>query len=131
MKNIKVSTEVKLSTLWVLVMLNMVFADIFSIIVELISNDVLNIPGNVRSMMAIAAILTNLPIIMIFLSRVLSYKFNRIFNILVGVFTIIYIIGGGSTLVHYLIIASIEIALLFVIIITAFRWKDPAQAIYD
>lgn len=131
MKNIKVSTEVKLSTLWVLVMLNMVFADIFSIIVELISNDVLNIPGNVRSMMAIAAILTNLPIIMIFLSRVLSYKFNRIFNILVGVFTIIYIIGGGSTLVHYLIIASIEIALLLVIIITAFRWKDPAQAIYD
>lgn len=131
MKNIKVSTEVKLSTLWVLVMLNMVFADIFSIIVELISNDVLNIPGNVRSMMAIAAILTNLPIIMIFLSRVLSYKFNRIFNILVGVFTIIYIIGGGSTLVHYLIIASIEIALLLVIIITAFRWKDPAQVIYD
>ncbi|MEN0049125.1 MAG: DUF6326 family protein [Bacteroidota bacterium] len=117
-------TKVKLSTLWILVLFNMIFADIFSFIVELKQGGILDIPGEVNIIMAIAAILTNIPIFMIFLSRILPYRSNKIVNMIAGIFTIIYIIGGGSWLPHYLIIASIEVALLLVIIRLAFRWKD-------
>jgi len=113
----------KLSTLWIVVMLNMIFADILSIMIELMNKNTLDIiGGNVNTTMAIAAIITNIPILMIFFSRVLPYKVNRISNIIASVVTIIYIIGGGSLLPHYLIIGSIEIMLLIVIFWKSWKW---------
>ena len=123
MKSTVLDVKVKLSILWVLVMLNMIFADIFSIIVALVNGNVMDIPAEVTTMMAIAAILTNIPIFMIFLARVLPYKANRWANTIAGVFTILYVVGGAVCLPHYLIIASIEIILLLTIIILAFRWR--------
>jgi hypothetical protein len=37
-----IDVRVKLSTLWVVVMLNMIFADIFSIMIELVNKNTLN-----------------------------------------------------------------------------------------
>ena len=45
---------------------------------------------------ALAAVFTNIPILMILLSRILLYKINRITNILAGILVIIYVIGGGD-----------------------------------
>ena len=104
-------------------MFNMVFADIFSIMVELVTRNTLNIPGNVKTIMAIAAIVTNIPIVMIYLSRVLEYKVNRILNIIAAIFTIIYVIGGGDTAPHYIINATIEVILLIMIIVYSLKWK--------
>ena len=116
--------RVKLSTLWILVMFNMVFADIYLIMVELVNRNTLDIPGDVRTIMAIAAVVTNIPIIMIFLSRMLKYKANRISNIIAGVLTIIYVIGGGDKAPHYIVAASIEVIILIVIIVISVRWKN-------
>jgi len=121
---IKIDTKVRLSTLWIVVLINMIFADIFSIMVELVNGNSLNIPGNVRVIMAIAAVVTNIPIMMIYLSRVLKYKTNRVVNIVAAILTIIYVIGGGDTAPHYLIIATIEILLLITIIIYSLKWKN-------
>ncbi|RSC92867.1 DUF6326 family protein [Tenacibaculum singaporense] len=118
------NNRVKLSNLWILVMFNMIFADIFSIIIALTDPSILDIPGDAKIFMGIAVIITNIPILMIFLSRILPYKLNRIANIMVGASTIIYVIGGGSVLLHYIIIASIEVILLILIIRIAFLWKD-------
>lgn len=112
-----------LSTLWIVVLINMIFADIFSIMVELVNGNTLEIPGNVKSVMAIAALVTNVPILMIYLSRVLPYKLNRRANIGAALFTIIYVVAGGSFAPHYLILASIEIIFLVLIIQKAWRWK--------
>jgi hypothetical protein len=123
-KQEKIDMKVKLSTLWIVVMLNVIYADIFSIIVELVNKNTLDIPGNVKTVMAIAAIVTNIPILMIYLSRVLKYKANRWANIIAGFLTIIYVVGGGSISPHYIIVATIEIILLLVIIINSWKWTN-------
>lgn len=120
--------KTKLSTLWVVIMLNLIFADILSIMIELVNKNNIEIIGNdVATTMAIAAIITTIPISMIYLSRSLPYHINRIVNILAAFLTIIYVIGGGSFAPHYIIIATIEVALLFVIIFKALKWNNPEE----
>lgn len=123
----KPDMKVKLSTLWIVVLINMIFADIFSIMVELVNKDTLNIPGDVKTIMAIAAIVTNIPILMIYFSRILEYKANRIINMIAAILTIIYVIGGGDTAPHYLIIASIEVILLIMILVYSIKWKNEVN----
>lgn len=117
-----IDMQVRLSTLWIVVMINMIFADIFSIMIELVNRNTLNIPGDVKMVMAIAALVTNVPILMIYLSRVLSFKLNRIVNMIAAVFTMIYVVGGGDFAPHYIIIASIELIALVLIVIHAWKW---------
>jgi len=121
----KTDIKVKLSTLWIVVMLNMIYADIYSIMVELVNKNTLDIPGNVKTIMAVAAIVTNIPILMIYLSRVLKYEANRWANIIAGLLTIIYVVGGGDLSPHYIIVASIEIILLLIILVNSWKWHDP------
>ena len=120
-----VDMKAKLSTLWIVVLINMIFADIFSIMVELVNKDILHIPGDVKVIMAIAAIVTNIPILMIYFARVLPYKPNRWANIIAGILTIIYIVGGGDMAPHYIIIAAIEVICLLLIIVSSWKWKKP------
>jgi len=121
-------TKTKISTLWIIVTLNIVFADIYSIFVELSGGDLMAIPGDVETMMFIAVFLTNIPIMMIYLSRVLNFKINRCLNIGAAILTIIYIIGGASMTLHYIAAASIEVAVLLFIIWMAWKWREPAAA---
>lgn len=118
-------TQNKLSTLWIIVMMNLLFADILSIMVELVNKNTLDdILGEVTSTMAIAAVLTNIPILMIYFSKSLSFSINRKLNMIAGFITIIFVIGGGSLLPHYLICASIEVITLLIIIKIAWTWKN-------
>lgn len=117
-------TKVKLSTLWIAIMFNLLFADILSIMVELVNKNTLDIIGEIKSTMAIAAVVTNIPILMIYFARQLNYKANRILNIIAGLVTIIFVIGGGSLTPHYIICASIEVVLLVIIIWTAWKWVN-------
>lgn len=114
----------KISLLWTVVMLNMIFADIFSIILELVNKNTLAIPGDVKNFMAIAAVMVNVGILMIYFSKALPYRICRILNIVAAIITILFIIGGGSLDPHYLIIAAIEIAALIYIIFLSFKWKE-------
>lgn len=122
MKAVEIRT--KLSLLWIVVLVNMLFADIFSIMVELVNGNTLNIPGNVKTVMAIAAVVTNIPILMIYFSRTLKYKINRIANIIAATLTIIYVVGGGDKAPHYLIIAAIEVVVLIVIMVYSLKWRN-------
>jgi len=67
----------------------------------------------------------SLAIAMVLLSRVLTYRANRRANIIAGAATIAFVIGGGSTAVHYLFLATIEIACMALIIRYAWKWADP------
>ncbi len=116
--------KVKLSTLWIIVLLNLLFADILSIIIELVNKNTLDILGEVTFTMAIAAIITNIPILMIYFSRSLSYKVNRILNMIASCITILFVVGGGSLLPHYIICASIEVVTLIIILKTAWKWEE-------
>lgn len=117
------NTKIHLSTLWIIVMMNMIYADIFMIVIELVDGNILDIPMDVKTTMFIAAIVTNIPILMIYFSRVLPYKTNRIMNIIAGVLTIVYIIAGGDLSPHYIFIASLETIILLIIIFKAWKWE--------
>lgn len=121
----KFDTRVKLSVLWIAVLMNILFADVFSIMVELVEGNTLNVPGDVKTVMAVAAVITNIPILMIFFSRILKYEVNRILNMTAAVITIVYVIGGGDTAPHYIIMAAIEVVLLLTIIVSALKWTNP------
>ncbi len=124
----KIDTKVLLSTLWIVVMINMLKADILS----------LNIPGaaeevartsasagvSISQLMLVGAIMGNLSIAMIVLSRVLKYGLNRWVNIVVGIVTIAYIWGGMSSYPHYIFIASVETLCLLLIVWFAARWRN-------
>jgi Sec-independent protein secretion pathway component TatC len=73
----------------------------------------------------IAAILLEIPIAMIFLSRVLRYRSNRWANIIAGAITIVFVIGGGSTDLHYIFFATIEVVTMALIVWYAWKWPKP------
>jgi len=115
--------KVRLSTLWVFVMFNMVFADIVGF---------LN-PGALEEMIAmrpaqglllVFSILLEIPIAMIVLSRLLKYRANRWANIIAGVITILWVIGGGNTSVSYIFFATIEVACMLLIVWYAWKWTE-------
>lgn len=119
-----IDIKVKISTLWIVVMLNMIFADIFLIMIELVNKNTIDITMDVKVTMAIAAVVTNIPILMIYYSRVLEPKINRVLNMIAAVSTIIFIIGGGSIMPHYVIIASIEVVCLILIFKESWKWQN-------
>lgn len=124
----KIDTKILLSTLWIMVMINMLKADILS----------LNIPGaaeevartsasggaSIPQLMLIGAVMGQPGIAMIVLSRVLKYGLNRWVNIIVGVVTIAYIWGGMASYPHYIFIATVETLCLVLIIGFAWKWRN-------
>jgi hypothetical protein len=117
------NTKVVLSTLWIVVMFSMIYADIISFITpgsfEEINAMQLNQP-----MLLVFAIIVEIPIIMILLSRVLSRKVNRWANIIASVITILFVVGFRSTYLHYYFFASIEVILMAFIIVIAWVWHQ-------
>lgn len=125
MKNYSKRPRTIIILLWITVLFNMIFADIFSIMIEIIDGGMIEIPEgiSISIAMAVAAILTNIPILMIVLSWLLNYKWNRLLNLGAATFTIIYIVAGGSLVPHYIIMGGIEILLLLILIRVAYKWK--------
>ncbi len=116
-----------LSTLWIVVMINMLKADILSLYIPGALDELMKFAGAtpIPQLMLSGAILMEISTAMILLARVLTYRINRWANILVAIFTIAFIVGGGSTYPHYLFIAAVEIVCLLLIIGIAWRWPNP------
>lgn len=119
--------KVKLSTLWVFVMFNMVFADILSFMNSAFLKELMTgYAGEIQitqGFLLVAAIFLEIPIAMIFLSRVLKYRANRWANIIAGVITILFVIGGGSTYLSYIFFATVEVVCMLLIVWYAWKWS--------
>lgn len=118
----------KLSTLWTFIMFNMVFADIFSFMYPGFMAQIVAgtpIDGTVITpfFLLIAAMVTEISIAMVFLSRFLKPGPNRWVNIAGAVITILWVIGGGSLIPTYIFFASIEVLTCLVIIGMAWNWR--------
>lgn len=112
-----------MSTLWIVVLINMIFADILNFIT----------PGTLAEMMTLRispglllvfAVLLELPIAMVFLSRVLPYRANRWANIAASGVTIPFTIGGGTANLHYAFFATVEVVCMVAIARYAWRWRS-------
>ena len=124
----KIDTKVVLSTLWIVVMINMLKADILSLCIPGVTDELAKFSASagasIPQLMLIGAVMGNLAIAMIILSRVLKYGINRWVNIVVGIVTIAYIWGGMSSTPHYIFIASVETLCLLLIIGFAWKWRN-------
>ncbi len=125
-----VDMRVKLSTLWTFVMINMIFADIFSFMYpgfvrQMAAGDVVDGTRITPAFLLVAAMLTEISMAMVVLSRLLNYRANRWANLFGGLFTILWVIGGGSATPHYIFIASVEVICSAGIIWLAWQWRAP------
>jgi hypothetical protein len=129
------SVSDKISTLWVVVMFNMAFADILGFIdptmqavIAAASTDGLSF-GNIEgvvitpTMLLVAAVFIEVAVLMIYLSRTLQRRANRTANFVATGITAVFILGGGSLQPHYIFFASIELACLAYIVILSRSWS--------
>ena len=122
--------KVKLSTLWIFVLFNMIFADIVGYMNPGALEDI--IKGEVgiqitQELLLLFSIMLEIPIAMIFLSRILKYRANRWANIIAAIITILFVIGGGDTYLSYIFFASVEVVCMLFIVWYAWTWpKEEA-----
>ena len=124
----KIDTKVLLSTLWIVVMINMLKADILSGFIPAMAEELartsVSVGASIPQLMLFGAIMGQLGIAMIILSRVLRYEINRWVNIVAGIVTIAYIWVGMTTYPHYIVIATVETLCLLLIVWFAWTWRN-------
>lgn len=124
----KMDTKVLLSTLWIVVMINMLKADILSLYIpssaEELARTSASTGASISQLMLGGAIMMEISIVMIILSRVLKYGVNRWLNIVVSLITIAFVVGAGASYPHYIFIATIEVICLLLIIWFAWMWRN-------
>jgi len=125
----KLDTKVLLSTLWIVVMINMLKADILSLFIpgaaEEVARTSASAGASIPQLMLVGAVMGQIGIAMIVLSRVLKYGINRWANIVAGIVIIAYIWGGMASYPHYIFIATVETICLLLIIGFAWTWRNP------
>jgi hypothetical protein len=124
----KIDTKVLLSTLWIVVMINMLKADILSLYIPGSAEELAKTSASagipIPQLMLSGAIMMEISIAMIILSRVLKYGINRWVNIIVSLITIAFVVGGGVSYPHYIFIAAVEVICLLLIIWNAWKWRN-------
>lgn len=119
-----------LSTLWIFVTLNYLYCDLIGLMDKNLLSQYLT--GNVEgllideSFLFFAAILMEIPIAMVLLSRVLKHQANRWTNMIAGTIKSLVMVATlfiGSFTLYYLFFAIIEITTTTYIVWLAFSWK--------
>ena len=122
--------RVILSTLWIFVTLNYLYCDVVGLMDSVLLKQYL--VGEVNGMeinqgfLLAGAVLMEIPIAMVILSLILSYKLNRWANIIAGsIKTLVMILTMfvGPTL-YYVFFGTIEIATTIFIVWYAWNWSE-------
>ena len=118
-----------LSTLWMFVTLNYIYADIVTMIANpTIYQKAANLmtPGAVLAL----AVLMEVPIAMVLLSRVLKHKINRWMNIFAGIESSAFVaitVHGPMATPYYMFFAAIEIGCTLFIVWYAWTWSSDTH----
>ncbi len=122
-----ITTKDKLFTLWIFVTVNYIFCDIFTLfysenLKQLMSGAMGGMDITETFLFAFSVIM-ELPMLMIVLSRLLPYKFNRLANIAVGIFMTLVQTATlfGDNMLHYVFFSIIEITTTIIIVWIAIR----------
>jgi hypothetical protein len=125
--------RVKLSTLWIFVMFNYLYADIVTLMDPVILKELMTgYAGSLQiteGFLLGASILMEIPIAMVVLSRILKYRENRWANMIAGTtmtavqFSTLFI--GSSPAFYYIFFSIVEIACTSLIVWYAWKWPNP------
>jgi hypothetical protein len=131
LQDAKIPTKIKLSALWIVLMFLFIYVDHFSLFIPgVIENAIAGEVGGfqvTQVWLVTAMILMVVPSLMIFLSLALPAKVNRWVNIIAGIVYVVVVVGNtiGETWVFYIFASVIEVVLLLLIVV--FAWKWPRQ----
>lgn len=121
-KTVGIDRKVILSTLWIFVMFNYLYGDVFTLFFN---------PEALKETMTAGAVvgfafLMEMAIAMVLLSRILKYRANRWANIIAGIIMTALmswtLSGGMSSAPYYIFFAAIEIPCTLFIVWYAWRW---------
>ncbi len=117
---VEIDKKALLSTLWIFVLLNLIFRDIHEFfragLLEEMMTGVVNGNQVTEQVMLIGAFMVEIPILMVILSRILNYRINRWANIIIGAVTIALVIGMGQKDLDDIFFATVEVIALSAII---------------
>ncbi len=139
MKSSKRMTDLErrslLSTLWIFVLLNMVYADILGMLrpgyLDFLNQMSQQLTG---STVLLFAVLMEVAIAMILLSRVLAYKANRWAHFIAIPLTILWVVVpalmtslGETTPLSYVFFALVEVVTMVFMFWYVWKWPQPAN----
>jgi uncharacterized protein DUF6326 len=115
-----------LSTLWIFVMFNYLYADLLMMIVNPASYQRAVAKMTAATILGFV-VLMEILIAMLLLSRVLPYRANRWANIIGGLLgtAFVAVTLGGNPPVYYVVLSSLEIACTLFIVWYAWTWRAP------
>ena len=125
-----IKIRILLSTLWVVIMLNMLYIDVLSQNIPGSDEEMLAFAGDtpISQLMFFAAIMIEIPILMVLLSQVLAWGIGRWVNIGAAVLMIAFVVGPeiGNTAVypHYLFMGTFEVLCMVGVILVSWRSAD-------
>jgi hypothetical protein len=124
-----IDPRIKLSLLWIFVVLNMAYADILSLMdpTSVIRGIMAGAPMPAGGLMA-GAIVMETSIAMVILSWVLNYKVNRWVTIIIVALNILGVVTGGHGL-YYAFFATVEVVCMLLIIWFSWKWKPVVEPI--
>ena len=131
MEDMKIGVKMKLSALWVAMMLLYIYADILSLFrpgqIEEMREGLMGPLPVTQASLLVASILMIIPAVMVFLSLTLKPKVNRWANITFGVLYTFVNISNliGETWAYYIFFGIIEIVLTLLIVWYAWTWANP------
>ena len=129
-----VDRKVGLSTLWIFVMFNFLYADVIALF-DIVYNGKSSASGGsiqfTPATLLGVSVLMEIPMAMVILSRVLKYRANRWTNIAVGtaytavtlIIQFIVPISNGTATTYYIFFGAVEI--LSTLLIVWYAWKWP------
>lgn len=129
MTNQKIKPQTLISTLWIFILLNIVFRDLHQFgkkgFLEEISSGIVNGVVISEELMLVGGILVEIPILMVLLSRILNNKANKWANIIAGTITLgVFATAVPSADMDDLFHLIIEVAAILWIFKIA--WKLPS-----
>ena len=124
-----IDPRVKLSLLWIFVIVNMAYADILSLMdpTSIIRGIMAGSPLPAGGLLA-GAIVMETSFVMVVLPWLLNYKTNRWVSSIIGAFMAWQIVIGGHGL-YYAFFATVEVACILLIIGFAWKLKPVAEPI--
>jgi len=131
LEGMKIPVKMKLSALWMSMMLLYIYADILSLfrpgqVEEMMKGQMGPFPATQGSLLT-ASILMMIPAVMVFLSLILNPKASRWTNIILGaLYTLVNISNLiGETWVYYISFSVVEIVSTLLIVWYAWKWTNP------
>jgi hypothetical protein len=125
-----IAPRLKLSLLWIFVVLLMIYADIISLMdqTSMIRERMVGTPMSEGFLLAgaVAMIISIAPVV---LSWVLKYKVNRWASTVIGALMIQQIVTGGHG-PFYILFETVEVASILMIIWFTWKWKPAANPEY-